>query len=125
MSIDGSFCTRIPVIDVGVSLTYCGAVPRLQTTHLVGAGLALPSFHTTIILQGQGKPSPYEMLKMFAEESKNLRYCNTEVTQSRSGAIRHLTHGKAPPLSSVPVYSPLISSIALRNSSFSSDTAGK
>ena len=29
---------------------------------LVGAGLALPSFHATDILQGQGKPRPYETL---------------------------------------------------------------
>ncbi len=32
----------------------------LQTARLVGAGVALPSFHAAGILQGQGKPSPYE-----------------------------------------------------------------
>jgi hypothetical protein len=31
-----------------------------QFARFVGAGLALPLFHTTEKLQGQGKPSPYE-----------------------------------------------------------------
>jgi hypothetical protein len=38
-----------------------------QPTRLVGAGLALPSFHTTDKRQGQGKPSPYETCKLFAK----------------------------------------------------------
>ena len=33
---------------------------RQLAEELVGAGLALPSFHATARLQGQGKPSPYE-----------------------------------------------------------------
>src|SRR5208282_6332007 len=37
---------------------------------LVGAGLALPPFHSTEKLQGQGKPSPYETRKMFAKKTR-------------------------------------------------------
>ena len=39
---------------------------RAATTRLVGAGLALPSFYATDRL-GQGKPSPYQTLEMFAK----------------------------------------------------------
>jgi hypothetical protein len=41
-----------------------------QTKRLVGAGLALPSFYATDMPQGQGKPSPYETLKMFAKKRR-------------------------------------------------------
>jgi len=40
----------------------------VHSTRFVGAGLALPSFHTADKIQGQGKPSPYETRKMFAKE---------------------------------------------------------
>jgi hypothetical protein len=49
-------------------------VAEPQTTRLVRAGLALPSFHTTDKRQGQGKPSPYETTKETAEKVF-LRIC--------------------------------------------------
>jgi len=43
---------------------YCNTVNSCffstQFARLVGAGLALPSFHNAGKIQGQGKPSPYE-----------------------------------------------------------------
>jgi len=41
-----------------------------QPTRFVGAGLALPSFNRTDKLKGQGKPSPYEMRKLFAKKTR-------------------------------------------------------
>ena len=47
------------------SLVHKGAAPSKTPPHffrrLVGAGLALPPFHTIEELRGQGKPSPYEL----------------------------------------------------------------
>jgi hypothetical protein len=39
-----------------------------QPTRLVGAGIALPSFHTTGKLKG--KPSPYEMRKLSVKKTR-------------------------------------------------------
>jgi len=55
-----------------------------QPTRLVGAGLALPSFHTTDKLQGQGKPSPYETRKLFV---KKTRIYGIATQKSETGCV--------------------------------------
>ena len=39
-------------------------------TRLVGAGLALPLSFVRGVKRGQGKPSPYETLKLFAKKTR-------------------------------------------------------
>jgi hypothetical protein len=42
-----------------------------QTKRFVRAGLALPLWYVRGIERGQGKPSPYETLKMFAKKQES------------------------------------------------------
>jgi len=58
-------------------------VAEPQPKRLVGAGLALPSFHSADKLQGQDKPNPYETQNA-CQRNKHLRPCNAEAQRSEN-----------------------------------------
>jgi hypothetical protein len=67
--------------------TCCMRRSGAATTRLVGAGLALPFWSDRSVERGQGKPSPYQTLELFAKKRRihKLAIQNCFVERRREG----------------------------------------
>ena len=79
----------------GREAAYFVSVGGLQTVRLVGSGLALPSFHVSTVLQGQGKHSPYETLKLFAKKTRTYRIAARRGKAAEKQVKRQSAKGKS------------------------------